>query len=115
MSLIDRHILRTFTPPFFFGLSVTTFILMIDVLQKYVDLFLDKGIQLLIVAEVLLLSLGHIFALTVPMGILIGVLMAIGHLASDNEITALKANGVSLYRIAAPLILVEGLGPCSQR
>ncbi len=106
MSLIDRHILRTFAPPFFFGLSVTTFILMIDVLQKYVDLFLDKGIQFAIVAEVLLLSLGHIFALTVPMGILIGVLMAIGHLAADNEITALKATGVSLYRIASPLILV---------
>ncbi len=106
MSLIDRHILRTFAPPFFFGLSVTTFILMIDVLQKYVDLFLDKGIRLAIVAEVLLLSLGHIFALTVPMGILIGVLMAVGHMAADNEVTALKANGVSLYRIAAPLILV---------
>ncbi len=105
MSLIDRHILRTFFPPFFFGLTVTTFILMIDVLQKYVDLFLDKGIHLTIVSEVLLLSLGHIFALTIPMAMLVGTLMAVGHLAGDNEITALKANGVSLYRIAAPLVL----------
>lgn len=105
MSLIDRHILRTFFPPFF-GLTVTTFILMIDVLQKYVDLFLDKGIPLPVVSEVLLLSLGHIFALTIPMAVLVGTLMAIGHLAGDNEITALKANGVSLYRIAAPLVLL---------
>jgi lipopolysaccharide export system permease protein len=106
MSLIDRHILRTFIPPFFFGLVVTTFILMIDILQKYVDLFLGKGISLRLASEVLLLSLGHIFALTVPMAILIGVLMAVGHLAADSEITALKATGVSLYRVALPLILV---------
>jgi len=106
MSLIDRHILRTFFPPFFFGLVVTTFILMIDILQKYVDLFLGKGISLTLASEVLLLSLGHIFALTVPMAILIGVLMSVGHLAADSEITALKATGVSLYRVAAPLILV---------
>jgi lipopolysaccharide export system permease protein len=79
---------------------------MIDILQKYVDLFLDKGIRLAVVTEVLVLSLGHIFALTVPMAILVGVLMAVGHLAADQEITALKATGVSLYRIAAPLIAV---------
>lgn len=106
MKLIDRHILATFTPPFLFGLSVTTFLLMINVLQTYIELFLEKGIHVGVATEVLLLSLGHTVALTVPMATLIGVLMAVGHLAADQEITALKACGVSLYRISRPLLVI---------
>jgi len=105
MKLIDRHLLATFVPPFLFGLSVTTFLLMINVLQVYINLFLEKGISVLMASEVLVLSLGHTLALTVPMASLIGVLMAIGHLAGDQEITALKACGTSLYRISLPLVL----------
>lgn len=105
MKLIDRHLLATFVPPFVFGLSVTTFLLMINVLQVYINLFLEKGISVVIASEVLLLSLGHTLALTVPMASLIGVLMAMGHLAGDQEVTALKACGISLYRISLPLVL----------
>ena len=106
MKLVDRHLLGTFVPPFVFGLSVTTFLLMINVLQTYIELFLEKGIAVGMATEVLLLSLGHTVALTVPMATLIGVLMAVGHLAADQEITALKACGVSLYRITRPLLVV---------
>jgi lipopolysaccharide export system permease protein len=105
LKLIDRHLLTTFLPPFFFGLSVTTFLLMIDVLQNYIDLFLEKGIRFEIATEILALSLGHTFALTIPMAVMIGVLMSVGSLAGDHEVTALKACGVSLYRIGRPLLL----------
>lgn len=108
MKLIDRHLLATFVPPFLFGLSITTFLLMINVLQVYINLFLEKGISIVTASEVLVLSLGHTIALTVPMATLIGVLMAVGHLAGDHEVTALKACGVGLYRLARPLV-VTGL------
>ena len=104
MKLIDRHLLGSFFPPFGFGLAVTTFLLMINVLQNYINLFLEKGIRFDVATEVLVLSLGHTIALTVPMATLIGVLMAMGQLASDHEVTALKACGVSLYRLSAPLL-----------
>jgi lipopolysaccharide export system permease protein len=106
MKLIDRHLLGSFVPPFFFGLAVTTFLLMINVLQNYINLFLEKGIRIDVATEVLVLSLGHTIALTVPMASLIGVLMAMGQLAGDQEITALKACGVSLYRLSAPLLVI---------
>jgi lipopolysaccharide export system permease protein len=104
MPLIPWHLIRMFVPPFFFGLSVTTFLLMIDVLERYINLFLEKGIHFGLATEVLFLSLGHTFALSIPMAVLVGTLMSIGHLASDNEITAMKANGVSLYAISRPLL-----------
>jgi lipopolysaccharide export system permease protein len=106
MKLIDRHLIATFVPPFWFGLGVTTFLLMINVLQNYINLFLEKGIRIDVATEVLILSLGHTIALTVPMATLIGVLMAMGHLASDHEITALKACGISLYRLTLPLLAI---------
>lgn len=106
MKLIDRHLLASFVPPFGFGLAVTTFLLMINVLQSYINLFLEKGIRFDVATEVLVLSLGHTIALTVPMATLIGVLMAMGHLASDHEITAMKACGISLYRLALPLLVI---------
>jgi lipopolysaccharide export system permease protein len=109
MKLIPLHLIRTFVPPFFFGLSITTFLLMIDVLERYINLFLEKGIRFGVATEVLFLSLGHTFALSIPMAVLVGTLMSIGHLAADNEITALKANGVSLYRVSLPLIMVGAL------
>jgi lipopolysaccharide export system permease protein len=105
LKLIDRHLLGTFIPPFLFGLSVTTFLLMIDVLQNYIDLFLEKGIRFEVATEILALSLGHTFALTIPMAVMIGILMSVGHLAGDQEITALKACGVGLYRLARPLFV----------
>ncbi len=109
MTLVYRYLLGTFVPPFFFGLSVTTFVLMIDVLAKYIDLFLEKGVRLGLATEVLALSLGHTFALSIPMAVLVGTLMSVGSLSSDNEITALKANGISLYQTTSPLLGVGTL------
>jgi len=106
MSILHRHIVRNFVPPFLFGLSVTTFVLMIEVLERYFNLFLEKGVQFSVATEVLLLSLGHTFALSIPMAVLVGVLMGIGQLAADHEITAMKASGISLYQITLPLVFL---------
>ena len=104
MYLINRHLLQSAVGPFGFGLFVITFVLMIDILYRYIDLFVSKGVPFLMATEVLALSLGHTFALSVPMAVLIGVLMSVGQLAADQEITALKANGIGLYAVLRPLL-----------
>jgi lipopolysaccharide export system permease protein len=105
MYLIYRHLLRSAAGPFFFGLFVITFLLMINVLYTYVDLFVTKGVPFGQATKFLVLSLGHTFALSVPMSVLIAVLMGVGQLAADNEITALKASGVSLWTVLRPLLM----------
>ncbi len=104
MNLLDRHLLRTTAGPFVFGFCVVTFVLMIDILYRYVELFVTRGVSFLVATEVLVLSLGHMFALSIPMAVLIGVLMGVGQLAADHEITAMKASGVGLYSILRPLL-----------
>jgi lipopolysaccharide export system permease protein len=105
MKLLDRYILRSHVGPFFFGLAVITFILIMDLIYRYLDLFISKGVPVQIVLEVFALSLGHMFALSIPMAVLVATLMAFGNLTGENEIVAMKANGVSLFRMLGwPLI-----------
>ena len=114
MRLIDRHLLAATAGPFLFGWFVITFLLMIDVLFRYVDLFVSKGVPFLLATRVLWLSLGHTFALSVPMAVLVGVLMGVGQLAADHEITAMKASGLSLWAIARPLFLAAAVVAAAQ-
>jgi len=109
MYLIYRHLLRAAAGPFFFGLFVVTFLQMIQILFRYVDLFVSKGVPFALASKVMALSLGHMFALSVPMAVLIAVLMSVGQLAADHEITALKASGISLWTVLRPLLLGSGL------
>ncbi len=109
MYLIYRHLLASAAGPFFFGWFVITFLLMIDVLFRYVDLFVSKGVPFIMATRVLGLSLGYTFALSIPMAVLIAILMSVGQLASDHEITAMKACGISLWAVLRPLLLGAAL------
>lgn len=73
--------------------------------MKYIDDFVGKGLSLWIILELITLNLAWMVVLAVPMSVLISVLMAFGGMSSQNEITAMKANGFSLYKMMlAPLL-----------
>lgn len=107
MKTLDRYILGTHLGPFAFGFFVTTGVLFTEVLKNFLDDFLAKGVAAWTIAEVLLLSLGHTLALSVPMAVLVATLLAFGQMAQDHELTALKASGVSLYRAMAPVFIAS--------
>jgi len=100
--IFERYLLRNYIGPFLFSMSVITFVFIMDFILRYIDLFLGKGVQFHIVLQTFVLSLGHMFALIIPMAVLPATLMTFGNLASENEITAMKACGVSLYRMILP-------------
>ncbi|MCK4774711.1 MAG: LptF/LptG family permease [Candidatus Krumholzibacteria bacterium] len=102
MLILERYILRNYIGPFIFSVSVITFVFIMDFIIRYIDLFLEKGVKFHIVLQAFLLSLGHMFALIIPMAVLPATLMSYGNLASENEITAMKTTGVSLYRMILP-------------
>ncbi len=105
MRILSKYLLREHIGPFFFGLAVVTFILVMDFILGIADLIIGRGVQATTVLEIFLFNLGWIFALSIPMSVLVATLMALGRLSGDNEITAIKSCGISLYRaILAPLI-----------
>src|SRR5438128_3538752 len=114
MRILNWYILRLHLVPFLLGFGVVTFILEMDVLFDYLDLVVNRGVAVGTVAQLFLLSLGYIVALSVPCAVLVAVLMTFGRLSQDNEITALRASGVNLGRIlmwplAAAVLVATGL------
>ena len=112
--IIERYILKNYFGPFIFSMSVITFVFIMDFIIRYIDLFLSKGVPFLVVMQTFALSLGHMFALIIPMAVLPATLMTFGNFAGENEITAMRATGVSLYRMILPgsfaaLVLSVGL------
>jgi lipopolysaccharide export system permease protein len=105
MRILTRYLLKAHIGPFLFALFALTGILFVNtVARRYQDLA-GKGLPLEVVLEVFYLSLPHILALTLPMAVLVAALYAFSQLAAENEITALKASGVSLIRLIMPLIV----------
>ncbi len=109
MALITRYILKQLLSPFLLGVFIVTFLLSMDFLLDYLDLFLGKGIHFLIVLRLFLLGLGWMLALSIPCGVLVGVLMTYGRLAQDSEIVALRASGISPARAIRPALVAGGL------
>lgn len=107
MRILTRYILRAHLGPFIFALSVLTGMLYINTVARRLPDLAGKGLPASVFAEVLLLSLPHIVALTLPMAVLVAVLYAFSSLAADNEVTALKASGINLFRLLVP-VLVAG-------
>lgn len=73
--------------------------------MRAIEQLVGKGLSPLVIGELLMLSLSWMIVLAVPMAVLVATLMAFGKLSSQNEITAMKASGMSLYRMIAPVIL----------
>jgi len=105
MRILTRYLLRVHIAPFLFSLTVLTGLLFINTVARRFDALAGKGLPAGIIFEALALSLPHIIALTLPMAVLVAVLYAFSQLAAENEISALKANGVNLTRALRPLFV----------
>jgi len=106
---LDRYILREHNGPFWFALVVITLVLIVDFVPDVVSMVVSKGLSTSVILQVFVLNLAWMLALSVPMAVLSGTLMAFGRMAADSEILAAKAAGVSLYRIVAPVVLVAAV------
>jgi len=107
MKILYRYIFKEHIGPFFFGLSVIMFILVMDFILEVLNMIIGKGLNALVILQVFVLNLAWMLALAVPMAVLVSTLMAFGRLSQDNEITALKASGVSLYRLILPPLVAS--------
>ena len=105
MRIIRNYLLKEFTGPFFLSLLVSTMILATGHIVQVADLIINKGVSAFYVLQLFLLLTPWLLTFTIPISVLSATLLAFGRLASDNEIIALKASGVGIYRIAAPILI----------
>ena len=103
--LTYRYLLRAHIGPFIFSLSTLMFLFVLQFVMKFIDQLIGKGLSAWIIMELIALSLAWMVVLAVPMAVLVATLMAFGDLSSKNEITAMKASGVGIYRMIAPILV----------
>jgi LPS export ABC transporter permease LptG/LPS export ABC transporter permease LptF len=110
MRILDRYIIRQVLMPFSIGLIVFTFVFIINTLMEYVEPLVARGVPGLVLVRLVLLLIPQALALSIPMSLLLGLLVAFGRLSSQREFVALQACGVSLRRLLVPVGLVSLAG-----
>ncbi|MCM8800609.1 MAG: LptF/LptG family permease [Candidatus Omnitrophica bacterium] len=106
MRILRNYLLKEFIGPLFLALSVLTFVMVLGNLIKMTDLIIRKGIDPYTVLKLFLFMLPYLFSYTLPMAVLAAILLALGRLSGDNEITAIKASGINFFNLLFPLYVV---------
>jgi lipopolysaccharide export system permease protein len=106
-KIISRYIFREIAFPFFLILFVLTFVLLMGKILQIMDLMVNKGISVLDILHLVMLIMPSFLMFTIPIALLVSILIAMGTFSADNEITALKAAGVSLLQIYYPVAVAS--------
>jgi lipopolysaccharide export system permease protein len=104
VRILSRYILRQHVPPLGYALAALTFAMLVNQVAKQFGNFVGKGLPWTVIFEVFALSIPFIVAMTLPMAVLVAVLYTFSHLAADNEVTAMRAGGISIGQLLRPVI-----------
>ncbi len=96
MRILTRYILNEVISHAFIGLVVFTFIIFMRDLGRLLELIVRNSAPLPSVAEIFFLTLPTTFTVTLPMGVLVGILIGLSRLAADSEVTAMRASGMGV-------------------
>ena len=109
MKIVARYILREHLGPLVFALSALTSLMLLNFVAKRFGDLVGKGLPWTVIGEFMMLSIPFTVAMTLPMAVLVATLHAFSRFASENEITAFKASGVSMQLLVRPVILASAM------
>ncbi len=109
MKALDRFVLKNFFGPFTLSFVLVMFVLLMQFLWKWVDVFVGKGLDWTVIVELMTYIGISLMPLALPLAMLLATLMAMGNMGENNETLALKAAGVSLVRIMTPLFFAVAI------
>ena len=105
MKKIDLYLLRNFLGLFLATFFIAIFILLMQFMWMHVNDLVGKGIGLAVLSEFFIYATASVVPLALPLAILLSSLISFGNLAEKFELTAMKAAGISLFRIMRPLTI----------
>ena len=110
LRIITGYILKEMLGPFFLGFVLFTLIFLSDKMTELTDLVINCGVGVFTTLELLIYIMPAFLAITMPMGVLVGVMVAFNRLNSDNEIIAMKISGVNIRNLILPVLAASLLG-----
>jgi lipopolysaccharide export system permease protein len=99
------YLMREISIPFILGVAAFTSVLLMGRLLKLADLVVAKGVPITDILLIIVYLIPSFCMVTIPMAFLLSLLLAFGRLSADSEITAMKANGISLFGMLPPVLL----------
>ncbi|MDG1158337.1 MAG: LptF/LptG family permease [Flavobacteriales bacterium] len=103
MKKLALLLLKSFIGPFIVTFLIALFILDMQFLWVYVDELMGKGLENMVIIELMIYASARLVNMALPLAILMSSIMTMGALAEHYELTAMKSAGVSLYKILRPL------------
>ncbi|MCM1067053.1 MAG: LptF/LptG family permease [Muribaculaceae bacterium] len=112
MVIIKRlysYMLQRFLPLLLMTFFICLFIVLMQALWSLIDDLVGKGLEMKVIAELFFYAALKMVPMALPLAVLLASLMVFGNLGEKFELTAMKASGISLFRIMRPLIVVMGV------
>ncbi|HEY5368293.1 MAG TPA: LptF/LptG family permease [Hanamia sp.] len=103
---LDKLILKAFVWPFVATFFITLFVFVMQILWKYIDDLVGKGLDVITLIEFLIYASATLVTLAMPISILLSSIMTFGKLGENFELVAIKSSGISLLRFMRPLFLI---------
>ncbi|KAA9039157.1 YjgP/YjgQ family permease [Ginsengibacter hankyongi] len=104
---LDKLILKAFMWPFVATFFITLFVFMMQILWKYIDDLVGKGLDFITLTKFLIYASATLVTLAMPIAILLSSIMTFGKLGENFELVAIKSSGISLLRFMRPLFFVS--------
>lgn len=111
-TALDRYVFTQFLPYFIISIIFFTSVFLTHQLLDIIDFIVNYNVDILPVLLMLIYSMPYFLVYVIPISTMIAVLMAFLRISGDNEITAVKSSGISIYQLLYPVIafcLVTGL------
>ncbi|MBC7368814.1 MAG: LptF/LptG family permease [Undibacterium sp.] len=111
MNLLDRHIFKSVLLTCAGAVGLFTFVLMLgNLIRDLVPYLLSGQLPVATFARLVWMLVPAVAIYALPMGMLTGVLLTLGRLSADSEITAMRTAGLGLSRIARPVFILGSFG-----
>src|SRR5512133_1217749 len=107
MKRLQLYIIKSFIGPFFVTLIISLFVLLMQFLWVYLDELVGKGLEFSIILEFIVYTMAMLMTNALPLAMLLASIMTFGDLGENNELLAMKAAGISLFRIMKPVIVLS--------
>lgn len=106
LKKLDILIIKAFIGPFIATFFITLFVFVMQILWKYIDDLVGKGLDMITLTEFLIYASATLVTLALPISILLSSIMTLGKLGENFELVAIKSSGISLLRFMRPLFLI---------
>lgn len=109
MKTIYKLVLKSYLGPMVLTFFIVMFVLMMNVLWRYIDELVGKGLDAGIIIELLTYATINMIPMALPLATLLAAIMTMGNLGENYELLAMKSAGMSLPKIMKPLLVVVGI------